>query len=44
MCESPCDQKASLGAQYRVKYASSGTYAGGTTLEVDIAGDLLPAK
>jgi hypothetical protein len=28
-----------LGSQFRVKYQSSGTYAGGTTLTVDVAGN-----
>lgn len=28
-----------LGSRFRVKYASTGTYAGGTTLAVDVAAD-----
>jgi hypothetical protein len=32
-------QDGVLGSQFRVKYQSSGTYGGTTTLQVDIAGD-----
>lgn len=34
-------QDGVLGSQFRVKYQSSGTYAGGTILQIDIATDQL---
>ena len=34
-------QDGVLGPQLRVKYQSTGTYAGGTTLQIDIAADQL---
>lgn len=36
-------QDGLLGPQFRVKYGSSGTYAGSTTLAVDIQSDQIPA-
>lgn len=33
-----------LGPLYRVKYVTVGTYAGGTTLRVDVAADQIPAN
>lgn len=36
-------QDGVLGPKFRVKYQSTGTYAGGTTIEIDVASDQLPA-
>jgi len=32
-----------LGAQFRIKYASTGTYGGSTQLSIDVQSDLTPA-